>query len=294
MNRQQFPQRSTPKKSRGCLFSVLIFCVLSLLFCCCLSGLLASVDDPSSTPEKFNPFEVIIGQKNNLGTALTPPGLSQERVQQYDFRQSMTRFELGYGLSQELRDEAQLHLRQLADGYNYQRTTGNRFNWNPPSDCTVSPWFCIYRDVGADNQNNITALASLFREYQNQHQLDDAQLVELVMSFVQTIPYRLPTESPFGILPPALVLTDGSGDCDSKSLLGAMVLEELGVDCAMLYSETLEHAALGVAIPATGQWFSSNGKKYYYVESTATGWPIGKIPPEYNKPKLWQVIEFGM
>ena len=187
-----------------------------------------------------------------------------------------------------------MRLSLLADAYRYEKTNGNQFNWVPPVECNDMPWKCIFRDVSLDNQDDLTALVSLFRKYQTAHQLNDLQTVDLVMSFVQTIPYRLPTESPFGLLPPALVLTDGSGDCDSKSLLAAMLLESLGIDCAILYSAKLEHAALGVVIPSSGQWFSFSGKKYYYVESTNTGWPAGKIPPEYDKPNLWQVVEFGL
>jgi hypothetical protein len=285
-----------PKKGRGCLFAVLLTLVMGVLFCCCLSGLLvAAADDSQATsPGLENPFEAIAGSKNNLGLALTPATLSPDAAKSYGWKQPGGRFEVAYGLSNELRNEAERHLQALAERYNYQQTEGNRFTYVPPGECESMPWRCIFREVGEANQGDLAALTSLFRSYQQTHQLDARRTVELVMSFVQAIEYRLPTESPFGLLPPALILTDGSGDCDSKSLLGAMILERLGIDCVILYSGPLEHAALGVSVPSTGQSFSHDGVKYFYVESTNTGWGIGKMPPEYNKPKQWQVVPFDL
>ena len=67
---------------------------------------------------------------------------------------------------------------------------------------------------------------------QQEKNLDSRQPTELVVGFVQNITYRLPTEdtAAFGMLPPAIVVADGSGDCDSKALLAVVILLQLNVD----------------------------------------------------------------
>jgi hypothetical protein len=284
------------KKGRGCFFALSLTLVLSMLFCCCLSGLLvaAASDSQSSRPLLENPFEAIARPREILGMALTPATLSPLGAKNYGWNQAEARFEIGYGLSTKLRDEAERQMQALAKRFRYQQTAGNGFDYSAPSSCEDQPWGCIYHEVARANLADLEALISLFQSYQQTHKLNARQTVEFVMSFVQSIEYRVPTESPFGLLPPALVLTDGNGDCDSKSLLGAMILERMGIDCVILFSDALEHAALGVSVPATGQSFSYAGVKYFYVESTNTGWGIGQMPPDKNKTKSWKVVPFDL
>lgn len=48
------------------------------------------------------------------------------------------------------------------------------------------------------------------------------------------------------------------------------IYAELIINAAVLYSELLAHAAVGVA--------------------SCEGWPVGMVPPQHDKPHLWKVL----
>jgi hypothetical protein len=289
------PSAPPPKKKRGCLF-VLALLTGGSLMCCCLSGALlvaAGESDPGGA--SWDPVQAVVSAtgENDLGDARAPAELAPGGERSYRWRKGVEAYRLGYGLSGELHEEVDQHLEELAERFSYRE--GNPFTWMPPQRCQPQPWRCIFDEVAGAGAGAVAPLTELFRRRQTQSNLDPRTTTALVVSFVQNITYRLPTERRFGILPPAVVVSDGSGDCDSKALLAAIILEDLGIDAVMLYSQPLAHAALGVALPSTGgTTFASGGRKYLFVEVTNPGWGIGIVPPEYDKPRQWEVIPFGL
>ena len=109
------------------------------------------------------------------------------------------------------------------------------------------------------------------------------------VAFVQAIPYKTDEESvgqEEWYKYPYETLVDQCGDCEDKTFLLAGLLKERGYDVVILIMP--DHMALGIAgtdIP--GSYYERNGKKYYYVETTSSGWKIGDIPNEYR----WQKAE---
>lgn len=84
------------------------------------------------------------------------------------------------------------------------------------------------------------------------------------------------------------------GDCDTKSVFLANVLNQLGYDCIIFSSEKYKHAMLGInsmQIPGIGAYKYYKGNKYLFLESTNKGWKIGDIPPQSNNLKYWEVVE---
>jgi len=114
--------------------------------------------------------------------------------------------------------------------------------------------------------------------------------VYFVITFIQNIMY----ERPGGVLdlfPPIGTLAYRFGDCDSKALLLYVILERMGVDCAMLWSHNYKHAMLGISVSAKGEYLITNGKKYYILETTYPQWNVGDIPPEFSNTKFWFIAE---
>ena len=114
--------------------------------------------------------------------------------------------------------------------------------------------------------------------------------VNFVITFVQSIKY----ERPGGVLdlfPPLGTIAYRFGDCDSKALLLYVILERMGVDCAMLWSYKYKHAMLGIKINARGDYLTVNGKNYYFLETTFPQWNVGEIPPEFGNIKFWVIAE---
>jgi hypothetical protein len=149
---------------------------------------------------------------------------------------------------------------------------------------------CVFQALSEEDHAAVQPLVDLFKKRQKNGHLDTLRLAKLVVAFVQDIRYREPDEEPFGILAPALVVAKRQGDCDSKSLLAHIILNELGYDTVMLSSDAHRHAMLGIALPVPGTKIRYRGRDYAYTELTAHGAPIGYLFPENSKPNDWRVV----
>ncbi|MCC5854502.1 MAG: hypothetical protein JJU10_02325 [Idiomarina sp.] len=100
------------------------------------------------------------------------------------------------------------------------------------------------------------------------------QYIETIASFIQAIPYQELTNRMEshgqGYSPPARVIFDNRGDCDSKVTLMAAILRNLmpNLHIAIIYMPG--HAMLGLAIEPEEdeQWIMHDGRKYLIVEPT--------------------------
>lgn len=255
------------------------------MLCCCLGGMLTAAGGDT---RGFDPG-ALIGPEVALGS-ITVPEDYRLGARTYHWRDRQ-RYGLGYGISPEVHGEVDDAHAALARKFSYRPSgAGGQFTWIPPPGCQPQAWKCVFNMTADDSADHIAPLTELFRQERVRAGLDLRTTAQLVVTFVQNITYRLPTETYFELLPPEIVVADGSGDCDSKALLAAMMLKDLGIPTAMLYSRSLAHAALGVAMPGTGKSFSQGGRKYLFVEVTYPGWAIGTIPPQYDKPKAWEVL----
>lgn len=107
----------------------------------------------------------------------------------------------------------------------------------------------------------------------------------ITMAFVQSLPYisdsassgydeytRFPFET----------LYNGGGDCEDSSILIASLLNDMGYDVALI--QLPGHMAVGVrgGQGITGNYYEYGEVKYYYLETTDSGWDIGEIPDDYK------------
>ena len=104
------------------------------------------------------------------------------------------------------------------------------------------------------------------------------QLVEMSIAFVQSLPYTNDNGYDHPRFP-AETLADGTGDCEDTSILLAAILEEMGIDVALLSPP--KHMGIGIACNGcSGTYYTSHGSKFFYVETTAKGWEVGKVPED--------------
>ncbi len=115
------------------------------------------------------------------------------------------------------------------------------------------------------------------------HDLSDDQIVELVVSFVQSIPYDTPKKERIaaGVRPteetlvyPYETLYQNTGVCSDKSVLLYRLLHSLGYGVALLAYDRQQHMSVGIQCP---QEYASYENGYCYIETTNT-LPIGVIP----------------
>jgi len=113
------------------------------------------------------------------------------------------------------------------------------------------------------------------------------KVVNFVLGFVQNIPYATlesrVSSSGAGFNPPAKLLWENQGDCDSKMTLTATILRALmpRIDMAMIYID--QHAFIGIAIPALAGEVTVNHQGVEYVLAEPTGpalYPLGTVGPE--------------
>ncbi len=150
-------------------------------------------------------------------------------------------------------------------------------------------WAQVYSIIVSNNKDRINNLAIAFSWFQDKNELSDSATLKIIIDFIQQIPYEIP-ENEYGIYTPSEVLNRNAGDCDSKSLLAALVLKKMGYETALFYSKEYRHVMLGINTPSTGEYMELGGKTYYFIEMTSPGWQIGDISPDCADLKYWNII----
>jgi len=135
---------------------------------------------------------------------------------------------------------------------------------------------------GAENDEIITKLASAIALEGRKKNLTKDQIVELTLSFVQSIPYdeekaKSIEEEKGEIYPryPYEVLYEEEAVCSGKSFLAAALMKELGYGTVLFEYKENKHIAIGIQCPKEHSDYSSG---YCYAETTKEGHKIGTVP----------------
>jgi hypothetical protein len=166
-------------------------------------------------------------------------------------------------------------------------------------------WRNLYYNLYDHDKGNLAPLQDSIIAFANKNGLQKADLIYTIVSMVQDIQYNyilqddscavhqdfpcLGMES-YGILPPVSFMYTLSGDCDTRTVLLFTILKNLGYDPIIVNSAQYGHSMLAVDIPSEGDYFIHKGRKFYFWETTATGWGPGMLPPEMNNIDYWTII----
>ena len=262
----------------------------------CLLGLRLldawGVFTPAPVPPQ-EPLPDALGARGiHLGVALVPAATPPSRAHIYEWHVDSlepSEYRVGYGLSESMAASLENAHRDYGRRMHFRALSPSRFTYRAPPECQKD-MRCIYAELMRSNAEPVRVLGDRFAEHIRTWHLDSVAAAELIITFVQSIHYAPPAGEPFGILPPALVAARDEGDCDSKALLAVMLLRQVGIDAVILYSDPLAHAAVGVVLPVRGPPFRLGGQVYRYAEITTEGWLLGMVPPQYDKPHLWNVL----
>lgn len=132
----------------------------------------------------------------------------------------------------------------------------------------------------ADGDNTISELAQSIRSIGEENKLNENQIVELVASFVQTIPYDYDEfNNRESVVPkidyPYETLYKNKGICSDKSYLAYSLLRELGYGASFFQFPEDQHIAVGVQCPLE---YSNYDSGYCFLETTSLGNKIGSTP----------------
>jgi len=117
----------------------------------------------------------------------------------------------------------------------------------------------------------------------------DVEAVGLALTFVQSFPYAHDADSKGEdeyVRYPVETLVDGCGDCEDKVALLTALLYEMDADFILLVLP--EHMAIGVHCDGlvADRYLDFRGKKYFYLETTMSGWRMGQIPEDYADAEI--------
>ncbi len=169
----------------------------------------------------------------------------------------------------------------------------NRFSWGP-----------FYKYLADNDKPLVEVLAQTFFNYQKEKQMNRLEFAELIITAIQDIPYNLILHDVckttdvqpcygnihMGLHAPAEFISNLRGDCDTRTVLLFTLLSRFNYDVAILNSVEYRHSVLGLNIPARGKFKRYNNKKYYFIETTAKGCPIGYLDPQFTKIEFWNVV----
>lgn len=134
----------------------------------------------------------------------------------------------------------------------------------------------------SEQDRTISELAAKLAQLGKQRGLNDDQIVELILAFVQSIPYDdtkakniLAGTGDERIEYPYETLYSNSGVCSDKSFLATALLRSLGYGTTIFTYQKENHMAIGIKCPKDD---STYGSGYCYAETTAVGNKIGILP----------------
>jgi len=134
---------------------------------------------------------------------------------------------------------------------------------------------------------SISEVANKIKISAEQGKLTPDQTIDLVLGYVQSLPYdeaRAKTDLTHPRYPYE-TLYEGMGICSDKTLLTVAILRELGYGTAVFMYEKDQHMAPAVQCPSE---FSNYNSGYCIAETTAIGHKIG-IVPELDQKSLQAV-----
>jgi hypothetical protein len=147
----------------------------------------------------------------------------------------------------------------------------------------------LYGYLYQRNSNRLSQVKKELLNLKDKFSLGYSDFAEFVINCVQHTTYKLP-EKTWGIYTPLEIIESKTGDCDSRSVLLYLLFRDFGYDVSIFYSDYYQHAMLGIANVGYGDYLKHGGIKYFFVETTATGWGIGDLPPDWSNKNHWVIL----
>jgi hypothetical protein len=153
----------------------------------------------------------------------------------------------------------------------------------------VDAWARYYRMVYKESS---ARLDNLTKAFSDSLPVDDpTESARRVLAWVQGFHYERDF-SGIDFVPPLTAAFEKRGDCDSRAMVMAIILESVGIDSVLMVSREYSHAMLAVDVPGGGQRFMYKGKAYLVAETTAKV-GIGMIDASQADFSKWLGVDLG-
>ena len=158
------------------------------------------------------------------------------------------------------------------------------------SDLWKEAWQRYYRMIFRDSSERLLQAGFDISNALAPDCKDSTELAQKLLTWTQSFKYeREKTSSDFASLP-AILLGSGS-DCDSRSMLIAVLLQGMNIDSMIFVSAEYKHAIAGLVSEHPGFGFDVNGKLYLTGETTAKNITWGKIDSSQSDSTKWIPVE---
>lgn len=174
----------------------------------------------------------------------------------------------------------------------------------------------IIFNIKENDKNKLGGLYHLFDSINSKNKISRVKFAEMIVSFVQDIPYAIILENAcnanlyndrftrnyllnpnaicdgyqrFGINTPVEFLANLKGDCDSRTVLLYTIFSHYDYDVAILSSEFYSHSILGINLPINGLSYIYRNQRYVMWETTAPNCKPGIIPNEISNLNNWRI-----
>lgn len=179
----------------------------------------------------------------------------------------------------------------------------NNYEWAGEYDYS-NYWGYVYRYLSQKDSAALQPVVDSLMQVATSLSLNRVQLANMVVSFVQDIPYAYikgdkcteeENDAPclgnmrYGLLAPIEFLYTLKGDCDTRTTLLYNLLNRMKLKTVVFISDQYAHAMLGINIPSKGDYLKHKGLKYYFWETTNIGWQSGMLPQDMNNLNYWKI-----
>lgn len=203
----------------------------------------------------------------------------------------------------------EIKLSAVKEAHNFKKTL------NMPQN-SIRIYDKIISLLKTNDKNKLNGIYKLFDSITAVNKLSEIKFAEMLVSFVQDIPYTIILESGcdaklyndtftrqflsqpnarcsgfqrFGINTPIEFLYSLNGDCDTRTLLLYTLLSHYNYDVALLSSEYYSHSMLGINLPINGASYHYNNTRYVLWETTAPDIRPGIISNEMSNMNNWRI-----
>ena len=177
--------------------------------------------------------------------------------------------------------EASITLDIPQDLYDYYK--------NQPHPTNVTPETFADYTLNANDRQYLHDLLEKLKDSSNFKSYSARNDYRNVVAFVQNIVYKEDTD-PVTNQPtdywqyPVETLALGTGDCEDTAILSAALLKEMGYDVVIvILPGNPGHAGAAIACAnCNGYYYPLDGKRYYFLETTGTGFSPGSMDKKYE------------
>lgn len=171
----------------------------------------------------------------------------------------------------------------------------------------------VYRALILTDATHLQGVYTLFDSLRTARALDTVGFANMLVSFVQTIPYSTvidgnceqqetgtyssPVNSsvnecigdvPFGVQSPVEFMANFHGDCDTRTLFLFNLFDHYHYPAAILSSYVFHHSLLGLKLPLAGSAKNLGTARYVLWETTSPGFAAGQLNTQVDEMDYWE------